>query len=103
MDTHPLLKDLNTQMRCGIFSNAGGDILIVHDQEINNELDYVEYDLSDDSFHLIFTDGRMQSLGIEFDPRMKSNLQQGKEVTLSHLKDKQIIASRKTAFIVRNF
>ena len=96
----PMLENLNTQMRCGIFTNAGGEILIIHDQKIEGVIDYIQYDLREPSFSLIFDDGKIQNLGIDFDEIIKSNLLHGSEVTLAYMDAKTIQSSQKVLFLI---
>lgn len=100
---YAVLSDLNSQMRCGIFTNAKGEVLIVHDEEIKGSIDYVHYDLSDLSFSLVFEDGRTQNLGIELDGKIRQNLLQGSEVTIAFLDGKTIKRAQHVLFLIREY
>jgi len=98
----PILNDLSAKMRCGIFTNSQGEILIIHDKIIEGSIDYVEFDSQEQSFFLIYDDGRMQALGIEFNAQIQSNLQHGTEVTLAFIQNKAIQSSEKVVFLIRD-
>lgn len=100
--SEPVLKDLKTEMRCGMFTNAEGEILIVHDQEITSPIQWIEYDEVDDSFSLIHENGHIQPLGLQLNQKMKANLLHASEVTLAHLADKKIKSSQTVVFLVKS-
>ena len=89
-------------MRCGMFTTNSGEIVIVHDKEITAPLLWIEYDTSEDTFALIYEDGRSQALGWDIPANIKTDLTHGSEVTLAHLKDKQIVATQTLTFICKN-
>lgn len=98
----PVLTNLNETMRCGILTNSNGDILILHDMPLNGFVDYIEYDQQEDTFTLIFEDGKMQNIGIDFDRKMASDLSHGLQVTLGYFLDKKIESSQTVTFLVRD-
>ena len=100
--SEPVLKDLKTEMRCGMFTNAKGEVLIVHDQEIASPIQWIEYDEADDSFSLIHENGHIQPLGLKLDHKMKENLLHGSEVTLARLVDKKIKSSQTVLFLFKS-
>lgn len=97
----PILDKLNSTMRCAILTNSKGEILIIHDKNLDGVVDYIEYDPTEQSFSLIFDDGRMQDLGLEFDEKIKKNLLHGAEVNLVYMESKVIQSSQKTVFLIR--
>ena len=97
----PVLQDLNAEMRCGIFSNAKGQIMIIHDQELVSPIQWIEYYEAEDSFSLIHEDGHIQPLGLQLDQKMKANLKHGTEVTLACLFDKKIRSSQTVVFLIK--
>ena len=56
----PVLESLSAKMRCGIFTNKQGEILIVHDQKLSGIVDYIEYEIADNKFYLIYEDGKIK-------------------------------------------
>lgn len=100
--SEPILKDLNTEMRCGMFTNEKGEILIVHDQEIASPIQWIEYDEADYSFSLIHENGYIQPLGLKLDNKMKANLTHGSKVTLSYLVDNKVKSSQTVVFLVKS-
>ncbi|MGC3940948.1 hypothetical protein ACOTTU_24375 [Roseobacter sp. EG26] len=89
-----ILPDLQTVMRCGVFSNGRGEVLIVHDESIGSLL-WVEINFDEKTVVLIFEDGQSQNLGLELDPRTISNLRACSEVVVAHLSDKGFGRSQK--------
>lgn len=96
-----IVKNLNQEMRCGIFTNPQGEILIIHDLALQSEIQWVEYDPNEQTFSIIHEDGRVQELGIPFNQKIKDNLSHGQEVTLAHMIDKKIQSSQKVIFVIR--
>lgn len=90
-------------MKCGIFTNPKGEILIVHDQPLTESLEWIEYDQQEDTFCLIFENGELQNLGINLDESMKSNIRHGQEVKLAHIQDEKIQSSQAIVLIIRDF
>lgn len=96
-----LLEPLNKEMRCGIFTNANGRIVIIHDQKIKKNLEWVEYDGMMQEMHLIYDDGTMQNLGISMPNGMLAKLSQGDLVYLLHLVGGEIQSSQEVVFLWR--
>lgn len=90
---------LNKIMKCGMFTNDQGDILIIHDQPIAQTVDWVEYRPSDQTFSLICENGSVQDLGIELDKKTKNNLSTGRGVKLAYI-DGGTIQSVQTVHII---
>lgn len=97
-----ILNELSSAMRCAVFTNPHGGILIVHDRAIKGDIDYIEYDPEQKTFSLIFADGKMQPLGIEFNSTIKNNLLNGQQVVLSFLDNGEIQSSQTVAFLIRD-
>ena len=89
-------------MRCGMFTNAKGEILIVHDKEIASPIQWIEYYEADDIFSLIHENGHIQPLGLKLDHKMKENLLHGSKVTLAHLVDNKIKFSQTVVFLFKS-
>lgn len=90
-------------MRCGLFTNAKGEILIIHDQEIGSPVQWIEYHKKDNQMFLIHENGVSQDLGILIDPKMQGNLLHGMNVVLSYLKDKKIVSSQKVSLLIQDY
>jgi len=95
-------SDLNSEMRCGILSNSNGEIMIIHDQPMSSEIQWVEYDYVEDIFSLVHEDGSTQNLGFEFDKTMKDNLKHGSEVILAYVQNGQIKKAYKTNIVIQS-
>jgi hypothetical protein len=96
-------EPLNTAMRCGIFTNAKGEILIIHDQEIKGSVQWIEYHKDNNQIFLIHENGTSQSLGLPVDNKMQGNMLHGIEVTLAYLKDKKVISSQKVSLVIQDY
>lgn len=106
MDEHVPIKQpekLNAEMRCGILSNAKGEILIIHDKPIRSDIQWVEYNPDEKTFFLIHMDGTSQDLGLEFDQKMIENLKHGTEVALAQIADGKMQSSQKTTLIIQDY
>lgn len=91
-------------MRCGIFSNAKGNITIVHDKPIEQDaVQWLEYDTTDRSFSLIYQDGEIQKLGIKLDEKMHTNLFKAKNVLIAYIANKKIISKQTLTIIVKQY
>ena len=99
----PIAEPLNTAMRCGIFTNANGEILIIHDQEINKPVQWVEYHKKDNQMLIIHEDGQSQDLGLKIDKKMQDNLLHGMEVNFSYLKDKEVKSVQKVVLVIQDY
>ncbi len=75
--------------------------MIIHDQKLKNDLDYVEYDEHLKTFSLVYADGSMQGLGIDIPANMLKDISSGQEVKLLYLINGQVSSSFNTVFIWR--
>lgn len=87
-------------MDCGLFTNAKGEILLVHYNNLPDEIDYMQYDPAYLTFSLIYENGQMQKLGLTMEDRINSNLVNGTEVTLARMKDKKFVSAQKVIFLI---
>lgn len=99
-ETTPILENLSITMRCGLFTNAKGEILLVHYEDLPGDIDYMQYDPASLSFYLIYENGQMQKLGLTMQDRIDSNLVNGTEVTLARIEDKKIVSAQKIIFLI---
>jgi len=97
------LKNLSTEMRCGILSNAKGEIVIIHDKEISSEIQWVEYNPQQQIFSLIHSDGTVQNLGLKFDAKMESNLKHGMDVIFAHIVDGTTQSTYKATLVLQEY
>lgn len=93
---------LSRLMRCGILTNAQGQIVIVHDKEIISSVQWVEYDAANDTIMIIYADGSAQDLGVKIDDKTRANLVKAKDAIFSLVKDKKAHSAFKVAFIIHN-
>jgi len=98
-DGAPVLDPLENKMRCGMFSNAKGDVMIVHGEPLESEIQWVEFNKATGALCLVHEDGKTQDLGIQVDERATNNISNGQEVTLVHFADK-IISSHQTIVMI---
>ena len=103
MSDNIIIPPLTEEMRCGIFTNAKGEILIIHDKDMPSDVEWIEYNTIEDQFSLIHHDGQTQDLGIKFDTKIKQNLLHGTEVTLALMLDKKIVSSHKAVFVIKEY
>lgn len=86
-------------MRCGILSNAAGQMMLMHEGDIPDGLDYLEYNETDNTLSLIYKGGASQNTGLSITEDMAFNLFEGKEVLLAKMTDKKFTAFRKIPFV----
>ncbi len=94
---------MNMEMRCGILSNAKGEIVIIHDRGMKSPVQWVEYHVGDNKIFLIHEDGSSQNLGLEIDGRMKGNLSHGVGITLVRIVDGKVGATQKVSLMIQDY
>lgn len=99
----PISQHLSKEMRCGIFSNEHGQITIIHDQEIKESVQWVEYNQQDNQLFIIHENGMPQDLGIEIQGQMKENLIGGIEVIMLQLRDEKLVNHRSLTIIIQDY
>ncbi|MFP4098682.1 MAG: hypothetical protein ACLFP8_08640 [Alphaproteobacteria bacterium] len=97
------LSPMNSTMRCGIFTNGIGEILIIYDQQIPDQIQWVEYDAHDNTLIIVHEEGQAQELGIAVDEKMRNNLLNATEVGFSCVQDKQIKSFHKVNIIIKDY
>lgn len=94
---------LNQQMRCSIISNANGDIVILHDQPLESEVQWIDFDVVNKSLSIVYEDGSSQFLGIQISDKMVGNLKNGTEVQLALLEGEQFTSVYKTTIVIQEY
>jgi hypothetical protein len=97
------LKSLQEETRCGILSNAKGEIMILHEGKLTSALQWIEFDESLDDLCLVHEDGHIQKLGLTLDKNMRSNLARGTEVQLVEVLENNIQNSYKLSLIIKDY
>lgn len=100
-DQSPILDTLDSKMRCGMFSNSKGDIMIVHCEPLASDIQWIEFDKAARSMSLIHEDGKIQDLGIDLNDQAIKNISHGQEVTLVHFENKVITSHQTTVMIIQ--
>lgn len=90
-------------MSCGVFTNAAGQITIVHDKVITDPLRWLEFDTTGDSFTLVYENGETQPLGITLSPPARANLLKAQDVDIVCIADKERITRRTLTLIIRDY
>lgn len=98
-----IFDNLSDKMRCGIFTNASGDVMIVHDRPLISDVNWVEFDDGDNSVSIIYEHGEIQPLGISFDKKMVENLKKAGCIELMYFSAGQVIGKISVSFIVKNY
>ena len=99
---NPILEPLNQKMSCGVFSNAKGNILIIHNQDLHSPVEWIEFHVHENTFSLILENGRIQDLGLRIDDKMRNNILRSQEVALAKIENNEIHDTQKVTFIVQN-
>ncbi|MFK7839162.1 MAG: hypothetical protein AB8B83_02430 [Bdellovibrionales bacterium] len=97
----PIESPLQESMRCCMFTNANGDIMIVHETPLLSEIQWVEFYPETGAFNLVHEEGRIQALGIELADNAVSNISKGQEVTLVHFESKAVAATQKATLLIQ--
>lgn len=99
---NPILEALNQQMSCGVFSNAKGNILIIHNQNLHSAVEWIEFHAQENTFSLILENGKIQDLGLRIDEKMRNNLLRAQEVALAKIANNEIQGAQWVTLIVQN-
>ena len=102
-DNLPILEAMGDTMKCGVFTNTNGQILIVHDKEIEGALQWVEYDASFNTLSLIHIGGKVQDLGLEIKQQMQENIANSDQVTLAYMEGQQIKTVQQAILVVKDY
>lgn len=97
-----VLAPLNQIMECGLLSNGDGKLLLLYDQDLPHELDYLEYDDLEYTLYLIYQNGIMQDSGLKISEDIADNLSAGTEFILARMQDKKIISYQKAHFVFKD-
>ena len=98
-----LETSLMDTMRSCAFTNAEGQVVIVHDQPLYQTVSWVEFNADEDLFYIVFEDGMMQNLGFDIDQKMKSNMLSSTEVQLSLLQNKKFIQTDTVPIVINTY
>lgn len=96
----PILQPLESQMRCCMFSNAKGDIMIVHEDPLDGGIEWVEFHVKTGAMNLVHEGGRIQPLGVALDDDATKNLSNGQQVTLVHFDANKVLTSHQTKVMI---
>lgn len=96
------IPKLSKNMRCGIFVNDNGKIVIIHDKPLEKELSWIEYDDALTQTHLVYEDGSVQELGVKIPESMIKKMRNGQEVILIYLVKGKTKSAQQTVFLWRS-
>lgn len=97
-------KTLNESMKIAALTSEEGDILFIHSEPLASEIQWIEFDPSQNSFAFIHEDGLPQELGLELDEQTKKNVLNAMEVTLVLVNEKnEPISTHETTIVIREY
>lgn len=99
-DDAPILQNLNANMKCGVFTNADGTVVFVHDQQLPGEVGWVEFDPQQDDFMFIHENGKSQQSGVKLSKQTKKNLLEASEINVVLIQNKKLISQKTVSFII---
>jgi hypothetical protein len=99
---NPVLQPLSESMRCGIFSNSKGEVLIIYNYTLETTVQWLEFHVGDRSLSIIHETGKIQDLGIKIDNKMKKNIMKCQEVSMAQISDNKIQKTQKISLIIQN-
>ncbi len=88
-------------MRCGMFVNDKGDIVLIHDKNIPDNVLWLEYDQPLGEFSIVHDNGMTQPVGFPLDSNIVKQLSHGDTIKLCHLINKKIVSQKKVTFIYK--
>lgn len=94
---------LSTEMRCSLVSNKHGDIVLLHENPLHDEVDWIEFHPSQSSLTIIYTDGITQEFGHPVEAGMAQNIQHGTMVQVTLIQEKIIKQIQKTTFLIQDY
>lgn len=94
---------LNEVARCGMFTNAQGDVLIIHDKPVDSQIQWIEYDPVQKKLSLILENGLPQDLGLKFDEKTSGNLLNSRDVQISNIIDGKIQNTQTVGIVIQNY
>lgn len=98
-----MLQKLSDQTRCCTFSNPNGDVLILHEGELQSEIQWIEYDVSTNDFNLIHEEGSIQNLGTDINSQMTENLLKCEQVILICVIDQKPVSEQIVPMVVKRY
>ena len=96
-------KPLKETMKCGMFTNDKGEVLIIHDQQLISEIQWIEYDPKEQNLSLILENGCIQNMSIELDEKTCSNLSNGIDVKIAYINDRKIQDVLTVSIVVQDY
>ncbi|MAI60843.1 MAG: hypothetical protein CMH29_00245 [Micavibrio sp.] len=97
------LLSLSEQTRCCIFSNAKGDVVLLHEGPTQAPVQWIEYVASTKGFNLVIDKGTVQSLGTEINEQMHNNLLKCKKVILICIENKEPVSKHDVAMVLKDY
>lgn len=89
-------------MKCGIFTNEKGEILLVHREPFKYPVIWIEHDRKIQNFTIVYEDGRTQELGLDI-AALDGDLEHGREVHLVYMVGDEIISVKLTVIVVKDY
>lgn len=97
----PSSPDLNVD--CGVLTNEEGDIVLVHEHKITEEVDWVEYDKKEDQFIIVYKNSIPKLFPYEITPFIQSNILKGEKVIIGFLENEKVFSTHEVPLILREF
>ncbi len=96
-------KALSQKMKCGLLSSDEGDLLILHDKELDTTIQWVEFKPDIKELHIIHENGASQNLGVLLDDMTIENLERGQIICLAYVRDQEILNTQNVSLIIQNY
>jgi len=100
--TKPVLENLASTMRCGLFTNAKNEILLIYYGDLLETVDYIQYNPASQTFSIIYENGQIQILGLTMQDRINANLINGTEVTMARMQNEKLVSSQRVIFLIES-
>lgn len=94
---------LMEQMRCTLLTNDHGDVIVLHDQPLKSEVQWVEFNEEELSFTIVYEDGNIQPLGIQIALKFGKHISKSTKVQFALVKDKKTVAVQKVSIVIQDY
>ena len=90
-------------MRCGMFTNKQGELLVIHNKELGHDIQWVEFEPDTRTCVFVYDDGAYQPLGIELTENMAEHIMVSRTLHTCHILDGKKLAQQSASVIIKDY
>lgn len=90
-------------MKFGLLSNPKGEMIIIHNVPLGQDVSWIEYTPQEEVFYIIYEDGQSEKLDLNFSESMKNNIINGTEVNISYIDDKKVLSNKIVTILIKEY